>query len=290
MLSEPALRSEFLLLTLEMAGPFDSKAMLHRTAYLAQAMSGTTQYDFKPHPYGVYSEDLDRDIENLGMVSKSVYMPYPNYSDSHYVVKLSPDGKAKIAGLGDSHMPDGPLAALPMSLAKIKDMDEHDLVEEVCTIHPHTVDHDDINSTMLSLIPKLTAYSKRNDDRPSDFVLYVLETVRRYLKIDDRDLKPQQNMVILLLAHELVKRCSDIFDALTLPADIKTIKPKLVELSEVERLLRGYCHDKKIKDDIFRLPFGKAFTEEELDKLAQVVDNLDIDAICEEIRSERNRA
>ena len=288
MLPEPPLRQECLLLTLGLAGPFESKAMLQRTVYLAQAMSGTNQYDFKPHPYGVYSEDLGRDIDNLGMVSKSVSMPYPDYTDSHYEVRLSPGGQARLAEMGNSQMPGGLAVALPASLAKIKDMDRYGLVEKTySTACLRPVDRDGTNNVLNGLIPKLTAFSERNDDWESDFVISALEMAGSYLEIDDKALQPQQNMVVLHLAHELVQRCSDISDAL--PAG-KAVKPKVVELSEVELLLRGYCHDKKIKDDIFQLPFGEAFTGEEIDKLAQVVDNLDIDEICQEMKFERSNS
>ena len=287
MLSEQASRQEFLLLALKLAGPFDSTAMLQRTVYLAQTMTGIDQYDFK-HPYGVYSEDLARDIDGLGVVSKSVSMPYPVYSDSHYAVKLSPEGQAGLAGMGNSQMPDGMAGKVRGSFSKIKSMGKHDLVEKVYSeIYPHTVDRGNLNNALRGLIPKVTAYYKKNDDTESDFVLTVMEVAKLYLEIDDKNLKPQQNMVILHLVHELVQRCSDIYDVL--PADIETLEPKLVGLSEVERLLREYCHDKKIKDDMYHLPFDQVFTEKQIDMLAQGIEDLDIEQICEEVRSERNR-
>ena len=82
MLSEQASRQEFLLLALGLAGPFDSKAMLQRTVCLAQKMSGVNQYDFKPHPYGVYSEDLARDINDCGLAQPELVTPYPTHSES----------------------------------------------------------------------------------------------------------------------------------------------------------------------------------------------------------------
>ena len=285
MLSEPALRQEFLLLALKLAGPFDSTAMLQRTVYLAQKMSGLSQYGFK-HPYGIYSEDLARDIDDLGMASKSISVPYPMYCDSRYAVKLSPGGQARLAGMEDSQMPGGMAAKVRDSFSKIKSMSKHDLVEKAYSeIHPHAVDRGNASNALRGLIPKVSAYYKKNRDRESEFVMAVLEVVEPYLEIDDKDLTPQQRMVILHLVYELAQRCSDIFDVL--PADTEALEPKLVGLSEVEYLLRDYCHDKKIKDDVYRLPFDKAFTKEQIEMLAQGIEDLDIEQLCEEIKSKR---
>ena len=273
MLSEPALRSEFLLLTLEMAGPFDSKAMLHRTAYLAQAMSGTTQYDFKPHPYGVYSEDLDRDIENLGVVSKSVSIPYPIYTDSHCAVKLSPDGRARLAKLGNSHMPDGMVGKLTSSFLKIKSMDKYALMEAVYSEFgsKSRVDYGRVNDDLDNLLPKVGNCYKANPNHESTLVVSILEIIKECLpKL--KAATELQKTVALHLANELIQRIGDVSDKLAPPVDYGAVKPKLVEISEIESCFRNYCHKKKIMKDFFKRSLDEICTKEEIERIYRAYD------------------
>ena len=269
MLLEPPLRQEFLLLTIGLAGPFDSTAKLQKTVYLAQAMSGTSQYDFKPNPYGAYSEDLDRDImDNFELVSPWPVMPFPDYTKSSYSVKLTREGRKQLGRLKDQIKVDGKFGPLSRSLAKIKGMDKYALMEAVYSeFGPKSdIDHDSVNDSLRNLLPKVGKCYEEDSNHESTFVMSILEIIKECMpKL--KDVPELQKTVVLHLAHELIQRIAEISDKLTPPINYRVVKPKILEISELEFYFRNYCDKKKIMKDLLKRSFDEMFTEEEIERI-----------------------
>ena len=254
-------RSWLLSLLVDRAGPFKSKFRLQKAVYLAQSICGENAYHFKDLPYGIYSEELDKDIMDNPALNSRQVLPDYDYPGSYYSIKLKDWAKKQLAEPQSSDLPDDVIS----SLFKIKDMNDYAIADEAYSrFDPKgTLGHGRVEASLRTAISKMKHCLKTNYGREPVFVMAVLEIIERCLPNLGNATKLQKTTA-LHLAHELTQRISDVSGKMAPPVDDEAVKGELVEISEIDKLFRSYCDDRGIMEDFYSLPFDEVFTEKEV--------------------------
>ena len=257
------------------SGLFKSKSRLQKAVYLVQSICGNNAYDFKGHPYGIYSERLDRDMMGSPALNSRQVLPYYDYRNSHYSITPKRWAREQLAQLQGSGLPDGMASAL----FKIKDMNDYAIADEAYSrFDPGgSLKYHRVEGSLRTAISKMKHCLDTNYGREPVFVMAMLEIIERCLP-NLKDAPKLQRTVVLHLAQELVQRILDVSGKIAPPVDDGAVKGELVEISEIEVLFRSYCDDRGIMKDPFSLPLKEVFTKEQVDRICHALKTVKLPA------------
>jgi uncharacterized protein YwgA len=268
------------LLILENVGTVYTKTKFQKLTFLVQYLSHLDFYDFKRHFYGPYSDSLELDTTcYTQLIECNIHDSLTSFNQ-YYTFRITDKG---LAALGDLKKRISPyeIERVEANLKKYANKSRCDLLDEVYS--QFALKHgesnklvSDVKSELLVVKPPLIQCSATHMNRQSTFVLSALEIVELILESLSGVKDTVQRGVVANLAREIIQKVSEIAKDIIPPNDSHKLRPRFVEIAELQSYLIHYCDSRNIFKDPFTQPLEKTFTEDEAKRLAQALSDIQL--------------
>ncbi|WP_148699370.1 hypothetical protein [Candidatus Nitrososphaera evergladensis] len=264
-------------------GVIHGKTKFQKLTFLTQVLAHIDEYDFRKYHYGPFSDLLELDLSAYsGLVTIVENESMMNYGQHYFSFYLTSNGKKEIEKMKKE--------LLPRTLEKVENIIESRLARTRCELLDEVyskfgIDPKDslklaaeVKKELENILPPLIECSRTYNNRQSAFVLSTLEIIGNILKALESVSDTAKRGVALYLSRELIHKIADTSKDVRPPANSELLRPRFLEIAELESYLLGYCDKRKIYNNPFERTLDEAFTEEEAKRLAQSLSNLNLTA------------
>lgn len=272
------------LYMMEISGTIYTKIKLQKLTFLAEYYSKSMPYDFRKHHYGPFSDTLDLDTSCFSnLIKHNVVDSMYNHNRQYHTYALTEEGKKQLTIL-KSKINTQLLDDVKNIVEKYGEKNSCDLLDEVYekfALRPE--DSTDLEGKVINefqkVIPPITSCYSTLKNGHATFLLSTLEIVDIILKSLKGITDTVQKGVILNLSREIIQKCCDLSKDIIMPnVNSISLRPKFIELIEIESFLREYCDTRGITKDPLKMTLEESITEEEADRLSQALKEVHVPA------------
>lgn len=263
------------LYMLDISGPIVTKTKFQKLAFLVQYFSKIDIYDFRKHYYGPYSDDFALDTVTYPTLIEHTIND-SMYSDRQYhTYEITTQGKEQLAIFKKKISPDV-LEHVKENFTRYAEKNHCELLEESYSrfaLKPQDslAFKKEVIDNFMQIKPNLTRCYETYQNRQSTFLLSTLEVVEYILKAIDTTSDTVKKGIVLNLSKEIIQKCNELINDIAPPAKSELLRPRFIEISELESFLREYCHTRNIVEDQLEAPLEDIIAEDEAQRLSQTL-------------------
>ena len=271
------------LFVLHNAGTLYSKTKAQKLIFLAQYKSHLLNYDFEQHRYGPYSHLLSADMTCYPsliryQINPSVWHPARRY----YSFELT-DGGEKVLHVLLKGVDRGIVKSVKATLDQYAHKRLPVLLDEVYrdfALGPKDSSalEATIRQELEAISPAVSSSFQSYKNRQSFFLLTILQSLQTYLDALTRTTDTVARGVVLNLVRETTHKIQDVADDVIPPADSITLRPKFIEIADLESFLSDYCEQKRILPSLLRGSLEDVMKEDEAKRLSKALAELELPA------------
>jgi len=238
------------LYILEKGGPIHAKIRFQKLVFLIQYAAHRDVYDFHKHHYGPYSAELNLDTtHHQSLISWQVNQSYYNPSKRYYSFEITAEGSKELKHL-TKNVDDETILKIDSAFGRYQKIRTGDLLDEVYKGFA-LKDEDSVrleNKTKTELkgtLLVMTSLFASHRSRQSLFLAATLESVDRILSsLNTAD--TVRRGVVFRLADEIMHKCLAAAEDITAAPNPENLRPRFIEMAELEAYLTDYCDSRKI--------------------------------------------